>query len=151
MQFIHTQKFIRTAPRKFSDIAQMVRGMDPYEAIELLPHTEKLASEPLVKVLKTAVANANQAKVTGKLMIKELQITSGPSLKRGRAVSRGQHHPYKRRMSHVRVVLETVEVLKEVKVLKKPKTSEAKKTIESKKVVSKIKKVEKVEKDKKSK
>ncbi len=111
MRIVHTQKFIRMAPRKFSLLAAMVRGMDPQEAIEILPHSGKRAAGPLVKVIKTAVANATQKSAGGELKIEELQINSGPALKRGRAVSRGRWHPYKRRMSHIRVVLETVKTV----------------------------------------
>ena len=107
MQIVHTQKFIRTSPRKLSLVADVVRNMDPARAIEILPHVEKRAAEPLLKVIKTAVANAKDRRITGDLVIKEIQVNTGPSLKRGRAVSKGRWHPYKRRMSHVRIVLET--------------------------------------------
>src|SRR3990170_5358140 len=47
------------------------------------------------------------------LKFKEIQINEGPRLKRGRPVSRGRWHPHKRRMSHIRVVLQTVEKTKD--------------------------------------
>lgn len=89
----------------------MVRDLEPMEAVETLPFIKKRAAEPIRKVLLTAIANA---KVKGaadesQLIIKEIQINEGPRLKRGRPVSRGRWHPYQRKMSHIRVVLETVE------------------------------------------
>lgn len=108
MQIVHTQKFIRMSPRKLRVVADVVRNLEPNRAVELLPHINKRAASPLRKVIKTAIANAKDQSLKGEMIIKEIQINEGPSLKRGRPVSRGRWHPYKRRMSHVRVVLSTI-------------------------------------------
>ena len=100
---------MKTSPRKLRLVADVVRSLEPNKAIELLPHTNKRAALPLQKVIKSAVANAVDRGVAGNLIIKEIQVNEGPRLKRGRAVSRGRWHPYQRKMSHVRIVLETVE------------------------------------------
>jgi large subunit ribosomal protein L22 len=119
-----TQKFLLQSPRKLRPIVAAIKKMTPSEAIERLPFVARRASEPLEKVIKQAIANA---KVRGlseiDLKFKEIQISEGPRLKRGRPVSRGQWHPIKKRMSHIMVVLEVkksevkkVEAVKEEKV-----------------------------------
>ena len=86
----------------------MVNKMNANEAVEKLPFVGKRASEPLRKAIMTAIANAKQKNINiSDLVIKEIQINEGPRIKRWRAGSRGRVKPYKRRMSHIRVVLET--------------------------------------------
>lgn len=110
MKIVATQKFVRMSPKKLRVITSMVKNLRPTEAIEILPHLEKKAAEPLIKVIKTAVANAKQKGVgENDLVFKEIQINEGPRLKRWRAGARGLVKPYKRRMSHIRVVLESKE------------------------------------------
>lgn len=120
MEIKSVQKFVKTSPRKLRLVAALARKMKPAEAIETLPFSRKRAADPLVKVIKTAVANAKERGLKEEnLIFKEIQINEGPRLKRGRPASRGVWHPYKRRMSHIRVVLE--EKVKMQKTLK-PKT-----------------------------
>lgn len=111
MQAIATQKFVRMSPRKLRLVADMVRDLTPQRAVEILPQIGKRAGEPLGKVMKTAIANAKVKGISSAdLIIKEIQINEGPRLKRGRPVSRGRWHPYKRRMSHIRIILKTKEM-----------------------------------------
>jgi large subunit ribosomal protein L22 len=120
MEIKSVQKFVKTSPRKLRLVAVLARKMKPLEAIETLPFSRKRAADPLVKVIKTAIANAKERGLKEEnLIFKEIQINEGPRLKRGRPASRGVWHPYKRRMSHIRVVLE--EKVKMEKTLK-PKT-----------------------------
>ena len=132
MQAITTQKFIRTSPRKLRLVAREIVGLKPIEAVEILPHLGKRAAEPLLKAIKTAIANAKAKGANeAELVFKEIQINEGPRLKRGRAVARGRWHPIVKRMSHIRVVVET----------KEPKAiSQARKKIEAKKEKNKQKK-----------
>jgi large subunit ribosomal protein L22 len=135
MEIKSVQKFVKTSPRKLRLVAALARKMKPMEAIETLPFSRKRAADPLVKVIKTAVANAKDRGLKeDDLFFKEIQINEGPRLKRGRPASRGVWHPYKRRMSHIRVIL--VERKKMEKTLKpetkakkeeKPVKKEAKK------------------------
>ncbi|MBI4153536.1 50S ribosomal protein L22 [Candidatus Woesebacteria bacterium] len=109
MEFIATQKFLLMSPKKIRPIASVARKLAPARAIEVLPFTGKKAALTIVKVIKTAIANANQKGISpDELTFKEIRVSEGPRLKRGRPVSRGRWHPYRRRMSHIRVVLETV-------------------------------------------
>lgn len=99
----------------------MVKDLKPAEAVETLPHSGKRAAGPLVKTIKSAIANAKQKGINDQdLEFKEIQIGEGPTLKRGRPVARGRWHPYVRRMSHIRIVLEGKES-KTVKKVKKKK------------------------------
>lgn len=123
MQFRTTQKYIRTSPRKLREIASLVRNMTPQEALETLPHIRKRAANPILKALKTAIANARQKGANpGDLTLKEIQINKGPSYKRWRAGGRGMVKPYQKRTSHIRII---VEAKKETKAA--PKKAEEKK------------------------
>ncbi|MBX4205618.1 50S ribosomal protein L22 [Candidatus Microgenomates bacterium] len=106
MQYSSTQKFIRTSPTKLRPVVSLIKKMDPTEAVKVLPFVGKRAAEPLVKVIKSAIANARVQEVDERdLKFFEIQINEGPRLKRGRAGSRGRMKPYKRRMSHIKVIL----------------------------------------------
>jgi large subunit ribosomal protein L22 len=108
MRIIATQKFVKMSPQKLRVIVPMIRSLKPHEAVEVLPHVGKQAAAPIAKVLKTAIANAKQkGSDEGSLVIKEIQIGEGPRLKRWRPGARGRAKPYVRKMSHIRVVLET--------------------------------------------
>lgn len=110
MEIVAVQKFIRVSPKKMREVADVARKLSPQTAVDQLPFLRKRGSEVLLKVIKTALASARQKGISDTtLVFKEIQIGEGPRLKRGRAASRGRWHPYKRRMSHVRVVLLTVE------------------------------------------
>ncbi len=86
----------------------MAKKLSPIEALEKLPFLGKRGTEELIKVIKTAIESGKQKGVADTdLVLKEIQIGEGPRLKRGRAASRGRWHPYKKRMSHIRVVLTT--------------------------------------------
>lgn len=110
MEFIASQKFLLMSPRKIRPVATMIKKLTPEKAVLALPFIGRRAAEPLSKVIRSAIANAKQKGVSSdSLKFKEIQIGEGPRLKRGMPVSRGQWHPIKKRMSHIRVVLETIE------------------------------------------
>ena len=106
MEYQATSKYIRTSTRKLRLIADLIRSMSPSEALVQLDHLPKLAAEPMAKALASAVANASQKQVKGDaLKIKTIEVMGGPVMKRFHAVSRGQAHSYKKRMTHVRFIL----------------------------------------------
>ncbi len=118
MDIIAVQKFVRVSPKKMRGVADLAKKLIPTEAVEKLPFLRKRGSEILIKVIKSALASAKQKGLSDNALIfKEIQIGDGPKLKRGRAASRGRWHPYKRRMSHIRVVL-TTKMLKDEKINK---------------------------------
>ena len=108
MEVKATQKFVIMSPRKLRIVAGLVRELSTAEAFEKLPYVKKRAAGPLRKVIGTAIANAKQKNLNPEdLEFSEIQIGEGPMLKRWRAGARGRAKPYKRRMSHIRVVLRT--------------------------------------------
>lgn len=107
--FKATQKYLIMSPRKLRLVVGLIKKMKPVDAIEKLPFASRRAAGDLAKVIKSAIANArNQGVNDTELIFKEIQIGEGPRLKRGKAASRGRWHPFKKRMSHIRVVLTTV-------------------------------------------
>ncbi|KKR80237.1 MAG: 50S ribosomal protein L22 [Candidatus Daviesbacteria bacterium GW2011_GWA1_41_61] len=110
MEIGHTQKYIHTSPRKLKLVADMVRSMEPLKAIKILEMTNKAAALSLAKAIKTAVANARQQKLPEEgLSFKSLEINSA-STRRGvtgrfHAQARGRVSPYKKRQSHIRIIL----------------------------------------------
>jgi large subunit ribosomal protein L22 len=102
------QKYLLVSPEKIRGVARVVRKLDPIRACEYLNLMTKKVAVPLRKVILQAIANARQKGLSETdLVFKEIQIGGGPALKRGIPVSRGQWHPLKKRMSHIRVVLMT--------------------------------------------
>jgi len=109
----------------------MVKKMSIQKAIDTLPFSQKRASEPIVKVLKTALAIAKERGFSpDEVKILEIQVGEGPRLKKGIPVSRGRWHPIVKKMSHIRIVLEVKD--REKKVEKPAKEGEPAKKIEKK-------------------
>lgn len=123
MEIIARSKSVRVSPRKVRLIADAVRKMSVEDAIKSLEVIKKRGAYPLLKSLKSAVANAiNNAKLSEeKLFIKAIDVVEGPSFKRFHASTRGRAHPYKKRSSHIRVVLGVKEDKKEVEKVKENK------------------------------
>jgi large subunit ribosomal protein L22 len=137
MEFKSEQKHLIISPRKVRPVVEVIKKMTPAKALESLPFIKKRASEYLIKVIKSAVANAGQKGAdVQNLVFKEIQIGEGPRLKRGQPVSRGRWHPIKKRMSHIKVILMT----KRTKV----ETEKPKKIAEPKAVEAKVKEVKAV-------
>jgi large subunit ribosomal protein L22 len=108
-EFKATQKYLLMSPRKIRLVVAVIKKMKPVEAVAKLPFVQKRAGAELAKVIKAALAAAKNAGVSeDDLVFKEIQIGEGPRLKRGKAASRGMWHPFKKRMSHIRVVLTTL-------------------------------------------
>lgn len=127
-------KFVKTTPRKLRLVAKSVSKMKPTEALIALSFLDKDAATPLSKTIKSAVANAkNQGVTDDSLRFLRIEIGEGPTLKRGRAVSRGSWHAILKRTSHITVVLEkadavqNTEAAKAKKEIKKVETNEVKK------------------------
>ncbi|EKD91513.1 MAG: hypothetical protein ACD_30C00002G0010 [uncultured bacterium] len=104
MEYTTIQKNISASPRKLRLVADMVRKMSPYQALDILQFTNKSAAGDLAKAIKTAVGNA---KGTENLFFKSVEINEGMKMKRYRVgtAGRGRGRPYKRRFAHIKVVL----------------------------------------------
>lgn len=120
-----TARTLRISPRKMGLVASLVRGRATDDALVILEHTPKKAAVLLRKVVVSAVANAttNHEMAANKLVITEIKVSPGLTLKRGRPVSRGRYHPIRRRTSHVTVVVDqldtTTKAKEEIKELAK--------------------------------
>lgn len=101
MEYTHIQKYITTSPRKLRLVADMIRNLSPESALEALQFTNKAAAQPLTKAIKTSLANVSKEGLT----FKKIEVNEGPKLKRFRAQARGRVAPYKRRWSHIKIVL----------------------------------------------
>ncbi len=112
-EIVALSKYVHLSPKKIRLVADAIVALKPEIALQHLKLMNKSASLPLFLTLKSAIANAeNNLKLDkSKLKIKTIEVTGGPFLKRFRAVSRGTAHQYKRRTSHIKIVLEDQEVL----------------------------------------
>ena len=87
-------------------IADAIRPLTPSMAVVQLAHLPKMAAGPMAKVVASAIANAKQKQVKEEtLRFARIEVMGGPVMKRWNAVSRGQAHPFKKRMTHITVVL----------------------------------------------
>ena len=111
MEVQATAKYIRMSPRKARLVVDMVRGMDAQQALGLLSFETRGAAQPVSKLIKSAIANAeeNYGLAADELYIAEISSDSGPTLKRGRFGARGRYKPILKRSTHLKVVLATKE------------------------------------------
>jgi large subunit ribosomal protein L22 len=96
------------SPQKVRLVVDLVRGKKVEEARQILQFTRKFAAGPVGKVLDSALANAKQNPNIDEniLLVKEIFVDQGPSLKRWRARAQGRAAAIKKRTSHITVVLE---------------------------------------------
>lgn len=106
MEYQAITKYVRMSPRKLRLVVDAIKSLSPLAALVYLHDIPRLAAVPLAKVIASALANAKEKNADAKrLRFKVIEVNVGPVMKRMRAVSRGQGHGYKKRMTHVRVVL----------------------------------------------
>ena len=103
--------YVRISPRKVSVVLDLIRGKDVKLAKAILEHTPKAACEPLLKLLKSAVANAenNHSMDTSDLYISECMVSQGPILKRIRPRAQGRAFRIDKKTSHITLVLKEKE------------------------------------------
>lgn len=101
-------KMIRMTPRKMRVVANQIRGKDVQEAINFLTFCKRSAARPLLKLIKSAVSNADQkgGVDVDNLFVKELLVDGGPTLKRFMPRARGMATPVLKRTSRVSVTVE---------------------------------------------
>jgi len=98
-----THKYARISPRKVQIVADLIRGKDVGTAMAILMQTPKAASEPMMKLLKSACANAenNFNMDPEKLYVSAVFATPGPILKRIMPRAQGRAFRINKRTSHV--------------------------------------------------
>ena len=104
-------RFLKISPRKARIIADLVRGKDVSEALDLLRFTRRAAAGPISKLIESAMANAKQASSAvdvDSLFIKSLYVDMGPTrhMRRWRPRAMGRATRVVKGMSHISVVLD---------------------------------------------
>ena len=101
-------KYIRISPSKVHVVLDLIRGRNYNEAVAILKTTQKAASEPVLKCLNSAAANAevNLGMNKETLFVAECFADQGPTLKRMQPVSRGRGYRILKRTSHITVILD---------------------------------------------
>ena len=100
-------KFVRMSPRKVKLVCDMIRGQDVKTATAYLSQTSKAACEPMAKLLKSAIANAenNFSMDPAKLYVSEVYATPGPIIKRIMPRAQGRAYRINKRTSHVTIAV----------------------------------------------
>ncbi len=100
-------RYIRQSPYKVRRVLDLVRGLPVEEAATVLKLTNRRAADPIAKVLKSAVANAehNFALDGEYLFVAEAFADEGPTLKRWRPRARGRATRINKRTSHITIVV----------------------------------------------
>jgi large subunit ribosomal protein L22 len=109
MEIISKQDNIRISARKMRLVAPRVKGMTVAAALLHLRFTPKDAARPVIDVIKTAQADAVhnfKLKDEDKLIIKDVEVSEGPTYKRFRPVSKGRAHGIAKRTSNLKVTLQ---------------------------------------------
>jgi large subunit ribosomal protein L22 len=101
-------KFVRVTPRKAQLVADLVRVRGSEEALNILTFTKKAAAKIIVKLLKSAIANATQKKNIDidRLYIKMITVDQGPTMKRFQPRALGRATTIRKRTSHINIVLD---------------------------------------------
>ncbi len=100
-------KYARIAPRKVKIVADLIRGKNVDEALAIVKFTPKASSEIVEKLLKSAIANAenNHGMDRSKLVVSSIYANQGPTLKRIRPAAKGSAVRIRKRTSHITIVL----------------------------------------------
>ena len=100
-------QYVRISPRKVKIVCDLIRGKDAKLARAILMQTPKAASEVLLKLLKSAVANAenNHEMDPDSLYVSEVYATPGPILKRFMPRAQGRAYRINKRTSHITLVV----------------------------------------------
>lgn len=102
-----TVKYERMSSRKVAIVANLIRGKNADEAMAILRFIPKAGAEVLTKLLKSAIANAENTKnmTHSKLYVAEIYSNQGPTLKRIRPAAKGSAVRIRKRTSHTTIVL----------------------------------------------
>ncbi len=100
-------KFIKMSPTKIRLVTNLIKRMPVEKALNQLQFINKLATGPVAKLIKSAVANAehNFELEKDNLFIKELRVDEGPTLKRSMPRAHGRATPIRKRTSHINLIL----------------------------------------------
>ena len=106
-----TLRYTRISARKVKIVADLIRGKNIDEALAIVKFTPKASSEIIEKLLKSAIANAenNHNMKHEKLYVAEIYANQGPTLKRIRPAAKGSAVRIRKRTSHITIVVREAE------------------------------------------
>lgn len=137
-------KFARMSDKKVREIAREIQGLNAAEALEILKLVPRKSAKLVAKTLASAIANAenNNGLSAANLTISSAIVNMGVSFKRYRPVARGSAHPFRKRTSHIAIVLSDAVPAKAAKKDEKkaPAKKAAKKAAPAKKISDENKK-----------
>ena len=110
MEYTATLRHLQASPQKVRLVVDLIRGRDANEAVAILKNTHKRAAEAIEKLVKSAVANAenrNENVDVDSLYVKEAFVNGGPVLKRVWFTTMGRAYRKVKRQSHITVKLAT--------------------------------------------
>ncbi len=105
-----TAKYVRTSPMKVRQLLDLIKGEHVDEARRVLTMSTKGAAEPLLKVLESAIANAehNEDLDPDELYVAGAWVDEGPTMKRWRPRALGRAYRIRKRTSHITVVVSPI-------------------------------------------
>lgn len=111
MQATAKVTYVRISPRKVQIVLDLIRNQPADKALAILQHTPKAACEPLIKLLKSAIANAqnNHNMDVSRLYVAYCNVGAGPILKRIRPRAQGRAYRINKRTSHITLTLKEME------------------------------------------
>src|ERR671916_2419652 len=104
-------RYVRIAPRKARAVVDLIRGQEVPKALAVLKYTPRAAAKVVEKVLRSAVANAEQKEMgdTDEMWVSKAYVDGGPTYKRFRARSMGRANSIHKRTSHITVIVSAPE------------------------------------------
>jgi large subunit ribosomal protein L22 len=104
-------RYVRIAPRKARMVVDLIRGQEVPQALAVLKYTPRAAAKVVEKVLRSAVANAEQKEMgdTDEMWVSKAYVDGGPTYKRFRARSMGRANSIHKRTSHITVIVSAPE------------------------------------------
>ena len=100
-------RYVRVAPRKARPVIDMIRGQQVPLALAMLKHTPRHAARVVEKILRSAVANAEQKEMgdSDSMWVSKAFVNCGPTYKRFRARSMGRANAIQKRTSHITIIV----------------------------------------------
>ena len=106
--------YVRVTPMKARRVIELIRNKPAQEALTMLKFSPLGATDPVVKVLDSAVANAERQSgiISDNLIVERAFVDEGPTLKRFRPRAQGRAYRIRKRTSHITIEVESIELSK---------------------------------------
>ena len=106
-------RFVRVTPQKARRVINLVRGLGVDEAVSILEFAPQAAASNVKKLLESAIANAENGEglARGTLVVSEVRVDEGPTMKRWRPRAQGRATRINKRTSHITVVVQPADVV----------------------------------------